>query len=111
MTAANAIFGWEFATGWNSSAMPTTEPERDRDDQPDAIPAQTYYRRGRDLFSIPRPLKKLFDRFPLTTYPANDLPCSSRQSTQCPRLYVFSTEQDAKLGKPSFHPGCLKWQV
>jgi metaxin len=26
-------------------------------------------------------------------------------------LHVFTTEEDAKNGRPSFNPGCLKWQV
>ncbi|KAL2131101.1 hypothetical protein VTI74DRAFT_5553 [Chaetomium olivicolor] len=62
---------------------------------------------------IPRPLQQLFDRFPLLTYEPNDLPERSRQltSSDLPTLYVFSTDEDARQGLPSFNPGCLKWQT
>jgi metaxin len=62
---------------------------------------------------IPRPLQQLFDRFPLRTYEANDLPERSQHltSSDLPTLYVFSTDSDARLGLPSFNPACLKWQV
>ena len=83
--------------------------------------------------SIPRPLKKLFDRFPLVSYPPNELPMRapldrrrlyksrSRQYEVYGReslieedrhkLYVFTSEKGAEQGWPSFNPGCLKWQV
>ncbi|KAK4153932.1 hypothetical protein C8A00DRAFT_33333 [Chaetomidium leptoderma] len=62
---------------------------------------------------IPRPLQQLFDRFPLLTYEANNLPERSQHltSSDLPTLYVFSTDRDAGLGLPSFNPGCLKWQT
>jgi metaxin len=62
---------------------------------------------------IPRPLQQLFDRFPLRTYEANDLPERSQHltSSDLPTLYVFSADSDARLGLPSFNPACLKWQV
>ena len=76
--------------------------------------------RPRDWFSIPRPLKQLFDTFPLVTYPSNGSPLrvTSRRlndhgddDADLPSLYVFCSSQDALLGRPSFNPGCLKWQV
>ncbi|KAK4144241.1 uncharacterized protein C8A04DRAFT_36873 [Dichotomopilus funicola] len=62
---------------------------------------------------IPRPLQQLFNHFPLHTYDANPLPERSQYltSSDLPTLYVFSTESDARLGLPSFNPGCLKWQT
>jgi metaxin len=62
---------------------------------------------------IPRPLQQLFDRFPLRTYDANPLPERAQHLTtsDLPTLYVFSTDSDARLGLPSFNPGCLKWQA
>ncbi len=111
MTVANATVGWEYTTAWDPSSMPTTTEADHERDKPDAIPAQTYYRRGRDLVSIPRPLKRLFDKFPLHTYPANELPVGSPRRNKLPTLYIFSDDEDARLGKPSYHPGCLKWQV
>lgn len=62
---------------------------------------------------VPRPLQQLFDHFPLRAYEANHLPERSQQltSSDLPTLYVFSTDSDARLGLPSFNPGCLKWQA
>jgi metaxin len=62
---------------------------------------------------IPRPLQQLFDHFPLRTYDANRLPERSQHLTSAdlPTLYVFSTDSDARMGLPSFNPGCLKWQA
>lgn len=67
---------------------------------------------------IPAPLQKLFARFPLYTYPANDLPArcprpreSSSSNNSLPTLFVFISDDDAAKGRPSFNPTCLKWQV
>lgn len=65
----------------------------------------------KDLFSIPPPLKQLFDLVPLVTYPPNQLPQRSPKASKIPSLYIFSTERDAAAGQPSFNPSCLKWQV
>ncbi|GAB1313900.1 Metaxin-1 [Madurella fahalii] len=65
------------------------------------------------VMQIPRPLQRLFDRFPLLTYDANELPARSQHltSSDLPTLYIFSTDEDARLGLPSFNPACLKWQT
>ena len=63
---------------------------------------------------IPSPLQRLFDAVPLVTYPANDLPArsSSRPGAgDLPLLHVFIHEADARRGRPSFNPTCLKYQV
>ena len=62
---------------------------------------------------VPRPLQQLFDHFPLLTYGVTELPARSRPATSdgLPTLYVFVSEADARIGAPSFNPGCLKWQV
>ena len=62
-------------------------------------------------FTTPAPIKRLFDKFPLRTYPPNELP-QRRESVSTEHiLYVFATEEGAKEGRPSFNPSCLKWQV
>jgi len=33
------------------------------------------------------------------------------RSSRIPSFYVFSTDENAAAGRPSFNPGCLKWQV
>ncbi|ORY68749.1 uncharacterized protein BCR38DRAFT_335148 [Pseudomassariella vexata] len=64
-----------------------------------------------DWFTIPAPLRRLFKHFPLLVYPANELPFRTLPNRELPTLYVFSTDQDALQGLPSFNPSCLKWQT
>ncbi|KAK1820755.1 phosphatidylserine decarboxylase [Friedmanniomyces endolithicus] len=63
------------------------------------------------LFAIPAPLKPIFDRVPLLAYAANDLPLRSPRNRGENVLHVFTTSEDAKTGRPSFNPACLKWQA
>lgn len=44
-------------------------------------------------------------------YPANELPSRAPKPGRIATLYVFSSERDAAAGRPSFNPGCLRWQV
>lgn len=68
-------------------------------------------RRVRDFFSVPAPVKRVFDRFPLITYPENDLPYHAWSTRRGNQLFVFSDVAGARRGAPSFNPQCLKWQV
>nr|POF08198.1 metaxin-1 [Quercus suber] len=61
-------------------------------------------------FEIPAPVKRIFDRYPLVTYAANELPLRAPKSRKRHVLHVFTTEEDARTGRPSFNPSCLKWQ-
>lgn len=65
------------------------------------------------IFSVPEPIKRLFDQFPLRVYSSNELPRRSPITNlkALNRLYVFSTTDEARSGRPSFNPVCLKWQV
>jgi hypothetical protein len=63
------------------------------------------------IFRIPTPLKRIFDKFPLVQYDENELPLRAPKEKSQHVLHVFTTEKDAKHGRPSFNPGCLKWQV
>ncbi|EZF31451.1 hypothetical protein H109_07559 [Trichophyton interdigitale MR816] len=89
------------------------------------------------LPAIPKPVKRLFDQFPLVTYPPNTAPASSSgtstastASTASPasrtstdanvganerpgehRLYVFTNADAARNGRPSVNPQCLMWQA
>ncbi|CZR53245.1 related to mitochondrial outer membrane protein (Sam35) [Phialocephala subalpina] len=87
---------------------PKVTPEKDEQEQ-SSFSRQT--RKVADLFSIPPPIKKLFDRVPVVVYPPNQLPQRAPKSARIPSLYVFSTSHDAAAGKPSFNPSCLKWQT
>ena len=63
------------------------------------------------FFTTPQPIKRLFDRFPLYTYPHNELPERTAQHRDQNALYVFTNDDGARKGLPSYNPGCLKWQV
>lgn len=59
----------------------------------------------------PEIVKRVFDRFPLRTYEACELPQGRTSSRDEHALFVFTTQADAKAGRSSYNPGCLKWQV
>lgn len=67
----------------------------------------------RNIFAIPSPLRRLFNHFPLRTTPSNPLParCAVAGPGDTPILFVFTDEEGARIGSPSFNPACLKWQV
>ncbi|KAL4915921.1 mitochondrial outer membrane protein [Aspergillus aurantiobrunneus] len=68
-------------------------------------------RRVRDFFSVPAPVKRVFDRFPLLAYPENDLPHCAWSTRRGNQLFVFTDAAGARRGRPSFNPQCLKWQA
>jgi hypothetical protein len=63
------------------------------------------------IFSVPTPIKQLFDQFPLLTYPINDLPLRTPRHRDAHVRYVFTTDQGLVHGAPSYNPACLKWQA
>lgn len=63
------------------------------------------------LFSIPPSVKRVFNKFPLVVYTENELPLRAPLDWHTHILHVFTTLEDAKTGRPSFNPACLKWQV
>lgn len=69
------------------------------------------YKSVANIFSLPPPIKFLFNKVPLVIYPPNSIPARAVQPSKKARLYVFSTSEDAAAGRPSFNPTCLKWQV
>jgi hypothetical protein len=70
-------------------------------------------RSGFSIFTIPRPIKLLFNKFPLVTYPANELPQRSltAKKGRGHALFLWTAHEDASAGVASFNPNCLKWQV
>ncbi|KAJ4006946.1 hypothetical protein NW752_001029 [Fusarium irregulare] len=63
-------------------------------------------------FTVPRPIRNLFNHFPLQVYGPEELPVRSPATVrQRPALYVFVADEDALSGKPSYNPSCLKWQT
>ena len=84
------------------------------DPQPSSISAPSQnaaYPSQRSIFSIPAPLKQLFDKFPLRPYPENGIPLRTQTIRGENVLYVFTDQDGAKRGRPSWNPACLKWQV
>ena len=66
----------------------------------------------RSFFEIPPALRRIFDRYPLVTYAENELPLRGPSRTRDEHvLYIFAAPEDAQKGRPSYNPGCLKWQV
>lgn len=78
---------------------------------PKASEGSTQPNTASSFFTVPPPIKKLFDKFPLATYPANDLPQRSPTRRQGNQLFLFSDAAAARHGRPSFNPQCLKWQA
>lgn len=66
---------------------------------------------NRSFFTVPPIIKHIFDKFPLTTYPANDLPQRRPSRRHENQLFVFTDGPGARRGRPSFNPQCLKRQV
>ncbi|GAB0137931.1 hypothetical protein EsDP_00006182 [Epichloe bromicola] len=64
------------------------------------------------LFAAPRPIRQLFKLFPLQVREAEPLPARSPDRPRArAELHVFSTDDDAARGLPSYNPACLKWQT
>lgn len=74
-------------------------------------------------WTIPAPIKRLFDKFPLITYAENELPVRAlrvlerrKSSDNGEGLHAFFSWTDEEEGGEgegvaSFNPGCLRWQV
>lgn len=89
----------------------SSQSGEDKKDQPEQSTFSRQSEKRSNFFSVPAPIKQLFDVFPIVTYAPNALPQRTPKSSRIPSLYVFSTDADAAAGKPSFNPTCLKWQV
>ncbi|KAK4507889.1 hypothetical protein PRZ48_001624 [Zasmidium cellare] len=92
--------------------MPDNDKRSDTSIQPAAhnLPSKTATN-ARSIFALPAPLRRIFDKFPLITYDANELPERAPKTRDEHVLHVFTTEEEATRGRPSFNPGCLKWQT
>ncbi|KAI5283415.1 hypothetical protein KEM54_002147 [Ascosphaera aggregata] len=68
-------------------------------------------------FPLPAPVKRIFDSFPLKTYPPDTFPSTSTSTSALiadntqNRLFIFTDSHGARIGAPSFNPHCLKWQA
>ncbi|KAF2733599.1 hypothetical protein EJ04DRAFT_513098 [Polyplosphaeria fusca] len=84
---------------------------------PDSIPNHDGNRNvrppqpSRGIFAVPAPIKALFDKFPLRSYPPNELPLRAPRHRNQHVLYAWITDEGACNGAPSYNPACLKWQA
>ncbi|KAK5045100.1 hypothetical protein LTR84_010248 [Exophiala bonariae] len=78
---------------------------------PVAASALSKQQSGHPWFSLPAPLRHLFDRFPLVTYPANLLPQRTPSIRNENVLYIFQKADPKSRDAPSYNPSCLKWQA
>ncbi|KAI8673950.1 hypothetical protein NCS55_00717400 [Fusarium keratoplasticum] len=63
-------------------------------------------------FAVPRPIRNLFDLFPLQVLASEELPARAPAAARRrAALYVFADDGEAVLGNPSYNPSCLKWQT
>ncbi|OQO09906.1 hypothetical protein B0A48_04260 [Cryoendolithus antarcticus] len=69
-----------------------------------ALPRQSFFR-------LPAPVKRVFDRFPLVTCEENGAPLRSASQDSGNILHLFTTVEEARKGRPSYNPGCLRWQA
>ena len=92
--------------------MPQGVKERERE-QADSKGSQKKpaLARSQQWLGLPDSVKRVFDRFPLKSYPANPLPQNILSTRDEHALYIFASSGDARSGRPSYNPGCLKWQV
>ncbi|PIB01779.1 hypothetical protein CB0940_00294 [Cercospora beticola] len=89
------------------------------DGQPRVVPLTTSSNapvvrsKPQSWFALPAPVKRVFDLFPPREYERNALPARApdQKQRQGNVLHVFAQEEDIRGGRPSFNPGCLKWQT
>lgn len=104
-TAAASTRSWTMSTD-----NETRDDKSDNKERPQNTPNE-HRQPPRSIFAIPAPIKQLFDKFPLLSYPANELPQRAPGFRNENVLYIWTTEDAAMNGAPSYNPQCLKWQV
>ena len=62
-------------------------------------------------FSLPAPIRAIFDTFPLTTYNENELPQRVPRSRSQNTLHIFTLPILDDVTSLSPNPACLKWQA
>ncbi|KAJ9601954.1 hypothetical protein H2200_013513 [Cladophialophora chaetospira] len=62
-------------------------------------------------WQLPPAIRRVFDRFPLITLPANALPQRAPTKRNENVLYIFQSDDPELRNAPSFNPSCLKWQA
>ncbi|KEF51331.1 uncharacterized protein A1O9_12681 [Exophiala aquamarina CBS 119918] len=93
--------------GSNKTSKSKSSPSKSQP-QPQAQPPSQPHQ-GRSF--LPAPLRRLFDQFPLLTYPANPLPQRAPTIRNENVLYIFQKTDPKSRDAPSYNPSCLKWQA
>ena len=62
-------------------------------------------------WSLPPAIRRVFDNFPLVTYPSDPLPQRAHRGRNENILYIFQSADPKHRDAPSFNPSCLKWQA
>ena len=91
--------------------MPQDDTDSSAKARKSSVPKGSSRHGQQTWFKTPPSIKRLFDRFPVCTYPVNELPERTAPARAQHALYIFTTVEGARHGAPSFNPGCLKWQV
>ncbi|KIW28770.1 uncharacterized protein PV07_04644 [Cladophialophora immunda] len=85
--------------------------DNDKDKELPRLSAQKVPSSSSTSWSLPLPLRRIFDRFPLVTYPANALPQRVPRHRHENILCIFQSDEPSSRDGPSFNPSCLKWQA
>jgi len=82
-------------------------------DQNEQVPSITVtrMRQPASWFSLPTPIRALFDTFPLVTYDENSLPQRVSSSRNQTTLHIFTLAASSDNANLSPNPACLKWQA
>lgn len=62
-------------------------------------------------FSLPAPIRQIFDTFPLVTYNENELPQRMPKARHEHTLHIFTLDHGDNPWNFSPNPACLKWQT
>ena len=87
--------------------MTTANSDPANDTLPPTETTATNTSRPRSVFALPVPIRRLFDKFPLSTYSENVLPQRATRLRGTNSFYMF-VFKDMTL---SPNPACLKWQI
>ncbi|KAK5949828.1 hypothetical protein OHC33_009217 [Knufia fluminis] len=71
----------------------------------------TQSKQSSSWFSLPAPIRAIFDTFPLITYDENELPQRVSKSRSQNTLHIFTLRGGDDSRNLSPNPACLKWQA
>ena len=99
--SSKLTFGKSNAQAMNATGSSDQQPSKQHS-QRVASPRQTS-----SWFSLPTPIRQIFNAFPLISYSENQLPQHTSRSRDDNALHIFTLNQE----ELSPNPACLKWQA